>query len=620
MRIISFKLYKPYIKISELDLHFAKGEIYLISGPNGHGKSTLMESLVFENHDAEFDTDEEKQLYLNERGRLFSYLPQNIVEYPGTVSEYIRQFRKDIKDCNIPDILADYDCEGISKDSKFLNLSGGERIKVALISILLKGTPYIFLDEPSNNLDKYTIAWLKETLVKASVGRCIIMISHSKELASIATQHITFDSEILNEKKKNENKQRNDNERIGDLDSSKAVNRLWHSKYNYIYSVMLLLIVFVFCFSIIKIENGLLEKKKIPPKDEIVTYIGDGTFGELNEYYTKERKIKVPKEKYDIRLSYSIVKKLIDEKAVKKAYFIDYEKRFGNAYDENGKIDPPLDNPQICSIPECIYSDSSFSNKFLVENLTFLEKGRLPHDGASEVVASEKILEAHGLKKEDVIGNVLTLESKEYKIVGIGTEDVCLVSFEEAENRGIYCYKQETYDDFVFNYESKFGELDVSFLITEEGKEKEVLEYLIKNYPATNYYSHYFAVVLRGVFNKKIFFSFMIATLIASVFFGTTQAMCLGSHLISMSNRVVYCAEYYTNHSIKRKYYKKYNRYIILNLIVALSLVIMIGIIKRPETYTMLCMLLFTALIQLPTIIILCKQKKKLWERNMNDC
>ena len=59
-------------------------------------------------------------------------------------------------------------------------LSGGERVKLRLALLLLDGPDVLLLDEPSNDLDLQTLAWLEEFLLNCKVP--VLYISHDERL------------------------------------------------------------------------------------------------------------------------------------------------------------------------------------------------------------------------------------------------------------------------------------------------------------------------------------------------------------------------------------------------------------------------------------------------------
>lgn len=78
-------------------------------------------------------------------------------------------------------------------DNKIYELSGGEKIKILLISMFLSDKDILLLDEPTNNLDIQSVNYLKDYLI--SSNKSLLIVSHDK----------IFLSEITNKTLKLEN-------------------------------------------------------------------------------------------------------------------------------------------------------------------------------------------------------------------------------------------------------------------------------------------------------------------------------------------------------------------------------------------------------------------------------
>ncbi|MFE8701421.1 ribosomal protection-like ABC-F family protein [Cytobacillus sp. FJAT-54145] len=76
--------------------------------------------------------------------------------------------QKIVHGLNIQDLL----------DKKFMNLSGGEKTKVGLALILLKGPDFLLLDEPTNHLDLMAVEWLGQFL--KDYDGTVVVISHDR--------------------------------------------------------------------------------------------------------------------------------------------------------------------------------------------------------------------------------------------------------------------------------------------------------------------------------------------------------------------------------------------------------------------------------------------------------
>lgn len=75
-------------------------------------------------------------------------------------------------------MLSGFGLDNVDLDHKLSNLSSGQKSKVALVGILLKGVDLLLLDEPTNNLDLPALIWLEDFLKKTEAA-CII-VSHDR--------------------------------------------------------------------------------------------------------------------------------------------------------------------------------------------------------------------------------------------------------------------------------------------------------------------------------------------------------------------------------------------------------------------------------------------------------
>lgn len=75
-----------------------------------------------------------------------------------------------------------------SDDRLLSTLSGGEKRKVALAGVLLRGVDILLLDEPTNNLDLPSLLWLEKYLTRSS-STCIIA-SHDRRFLDTVVQKV----------------------------------------------------------------------------------------------------------------------------------------------------------------------------------------------------------------------------------------------------------------------------------------------------------------------------------------------------------------------------------------------------------------------------------------------
>ncbi len=79
-----------------------------------------------------------------------------------------------------------------SFDRKFIDLSGGEKTKVALAKLLIERPDFLLLDEPTNHLDLDAVEWLEQYII-AYAGTCLIASHDRYFLDRVVTQIIEIE-------------------------------------------------------------------------------------------------------------------------------------------------------------------------------------------------------------------------------------------------------------------------------------------------------------------------------------------------------------------------------------------------------------------------------------------
>lgn len=182
------KRFDKKVILNEFYYNFSRFEKMGIVGNNGTGKSTFVKMLLGD------VTPDSGKFDIGETVR-FGYFSQEGLK-----------FREDQKVIDIITDIADYIDLGGGKHmtaSQFLNyflfspeqqhnyvykLSGGEKRKLYLCTVLMKNPNFLVLDEPTNDLDIQTLQILEEYL--QDFPGCVIVVSHDRYFMDKVVDHL----------------------------------------------------------------------------------------------------------------------------------------------------------------------------------------------------------------------------------------------------------------------------------------------------------------------------------------------------------------------------------------------------------------------------------------------
>ncbi|MBL7926255.1 MAG: ABC-F family ATP-binding cassette domain-containing protein [Bacteroidia bacterium] len=182
------KQYGDKVLIKDFSHTFKRGEKLGILGRNGCGKSTLLKMIMEEvkpdkgrikaGETMVFGYYAQDGLQLKEDKRLIE-VAKDICEYVDTgggsylpVSQFLQHFNFDY-----------------NKQHTYVSkLSGGERRRLHLITVLLKNPNFLILDEPTNDLDIVTLNILEEFL--ENYHGCLLMVTHDRYFMDRLVDHV----------------------------------------------------------------------------------------------------------------------------------------------------------------------------------------------------------------------------------------------------------------------------------------------------------------------------------------------------------------------------------------------------------------------------------------------
>lgn len=540
MRIEKINIKNKFINLKNMEFNFDKNGVYLIKGENGVGKTSLIKNIIFEENSAYFSSECQSDQYKNDRKNLFSYISQDINVYECSILSYIKKGNKNIYKKDIEELISKFDLSYINLNQSFKELSGGEKIKVHIISGILKKTPYIFMDEPTNNLDDFSVKKLNEIIQFYSKEHTFIIVSHDPRLEfnnaciiNIDKNGIKAISDFKNDSDLSINENINNNIK---LSLKKIITNLINNKINYFVAIVILcLITFLAYMTNMNLEMN-YSNDYIPEANIINVYKVDLAYGELNERYVEAAGLKVEDSNKNNMISYEDISMIDEWNFIKKIIMFDDE-YFNDIYIK--LIDNTiLDELNIIAVPQDIIENEYYFQFNDICNS--LEIGRLPEDNKREIVLSYNQLKKYYKydedKLSDVLGNKIIYNNIEYTIVGINSIDVGIVSYEKYINKGFYEYDSNNYNDFKersikFKKEEDYGYINyVSEILiyTEEGKEKEVLDKLISTFPSENYISNEYVQKWMDDYNqdiivKEFLINMLFAVLISVIVFSMSK-------------------------------------------------------------------------------------------------
>ena len=152
-----------------------------ITGANGSGKTVLLNAIAHAN-DPDYRSPVPPAYRVLYRLDNAAYLPQRITLDPErTLLETVQQANQGASEQHLRDQLARLLFRRESVHQHIGELSGGERFRAALATVLLTDPvpQLLLLDEPTNNLDISSVDWLVQAL--DAYNGALIIVSHDED-------------------------------------------------------------------------------------------------------------------------------------------------------------------------------------------------------------------------------------------------------------------------------------------------------------------------------------------------------------------------------------------------------------------------------------------------------
>jgi ATP-binding cassette subfamily C protein LapB len=193
--------------LRHLSFRIEPGERVGIIGRSGSGKSTLARLILGlyppEEGAVLQDGVDIKQVDPAELRRKVAYVPQDVTLFYGTVRDNIVFGLPMVEDGAV---LQAAELAGVSEfvdqhplgydmpvGERGEGLSGGQRQAVAIARAMLRASPVVVMDEPSNSMDVMSESRLVQRLGEGLTGRTFVLVTHRSSLLALVDRLILLD-------------------------------------------------------------------------------------------------------------------------------------------------------------------------------------------------------------------------------------------------------------------------------------------------------------------------------------------------------------------------------------------------------------------------------------------
>lgn len=182
------KRYGEKVLLQDFTYTFRRGERTGITGPNGAGKSTFL-NLILGNIQPDAGRIEPGEtIVFGHYSQEGIQLPEDkrVIEVVEDIAEYIEM--PDGSQASALQWLKKFLFTGDMPYAPVSRLSGGERRRLALVTILMKRPNFLILDEPTNDLDLDTLSVLEDFLM--GFQGCLLIVSHDRYFLDKLTEQL----------------------------------------------------------------------------------------------------------------------------------------------------------------------------------------------------------------------------------------------------------------------------------------------------------------------------------------------------------------------------------------------------------------------------------------------
>ena len=183
------KAFGDKVILRDWNYTFARYEKVGIVGDNGVGKSTLIKLLLGELQpdSGHFDIGATVRFgYYSQEGMTGFDESKKVIDAVREIAESVRLDEKTVISASA--FLSRFLFTPETQQKYIAKLSGGERRRLYLATVLMRSPNFLVLDEPTNDLDIMTLAVLEDYL--ASFKGCVLVVSHDRFFLDRISDHL----------------------------------------------------------------------------------------------------------------------------------------------------------------------------------------------------------------------------------------------------------------------------------------------------------------------------------------------------------------------------------------------------------------------------------------------